>query len=227
MASDVLQTGTLTIKDNNGVNVFVMDFSPKTSHFTTAGTPWDAGAGDPIEDIRAVANEIRKNGRVTPRRCIFGRTALENFLANTKVQTRLDNRRFELGAINAPQTRGFGGIYHGNITAGQYNLELWSYDQQYKDVQTGTITQYIDDDNVIVMGDGRLDLTWGAVPYIGAQDQRVLPYLPGRVNSSQNGIDLFQTAWLEKDNTALTVQVAARPLTIPTAIDTFGCIITS
>jgi hypothetical protein len=226
MASQVLQTGTLTMKDAAGDSVFTMDFSPKTTHFPSSSANWNT-TSDPIEDLRLLANVIRKNGRVSPRRAIFGRQALEYFLDDTKVQARLDLRRYELGNIQKPETRGFGGVYHGTITVGQYVLEIWSYDQQYKDVETGTITQYVDDDLVIIMGDGRLDLTWGAVPYIGAQDSRVLPFLPGRVSSSANGIDLFQTAWLEKDNTALTVQVAARPLTIPTAIDTFGCLDTT
>jgi hypothetical protein len=228
MASDVLQTGTLTMKDAAGDSVFTMDFSPKTAHFPNAATTWDnAGAGDPIEDLRLLCNIIRKNGRVTPRRAIFGQSAMEFMLSNTKVQTRLDNRRMELGYFNAPELRGFGGIFHGLLTVGQYNLELWTYDQQYKDVETAALTQYVDPLKVIVMGDGRLDLTWGGVPYIGAQDSRVLPYLPGRISSSSAGIDLHQTAWLEKDNTSLTVQVAARPLTIPTAIDTFGCLTTT
>jgi hypothetical protein len=228
MASDVLQTGTLTMKDAAGDSVFTMDFSPKTAHFPNAATTWDgAGAGDPIEDLRLLCNVIRKNGRVTPKRAIFGQLAMEYMLSNVKVQTRLDNRRMELGFFNTPTNRGFGGIFHGTLTVGQYVIELWTYDQQYKDVETGALTQYVSDLNVIVMGDGRLDLTWGGVPYIGAQDSRVLPYLPGRVSSSSAGIDLHQTAWLEKDNTSLTVQVAARPLTIPTAIDTFGCLTTT
>lgn len=228
MASQVLQTGILTMIDDGGATVFSMDFKPKTAHFPNAGVTWDGvGAGDPIEDLRLLCNVIRKNGRVTPRRAIFGQLAMEYMLSNAKVQARLDNRRMELGFFNAPVSRGFGGIFHGTLTVGQYVLELWTYDQQFKHVQTGTLTQYVEDLKVIVMGEGRLDLTWGGVPFIGAQDSRVLPFMPGRVSSSAAGIDLHQTAWLEKDNTALTVQVAARPLTIPTAIDTFGCLTTT
>ena len=154
----------------------------------------------------------------------MGRTAYLEFMATTQVLNYADNRRISIVQLDRPEMRGEGAVYHGTLAAGQYRLNLWSYMGRYKDVETGTITEYVDPGKVIVIGKGRLDLTWGGIPTVGSQDPRVLPFLPGRVSSSANGMDLHQTAWIEKDNTALTVQVSARPLTIPTAIDTFGCL---
>jgi len=225
MASQVLQTGALTMKGDDGATRFTMDFSPKTSHFPTAGTSWATSATcTPLDDIESLADTIRTNARKECEDAIFGRVAIQNFLASTQVQTIADNRRFSLVYIEGVADRGGGAKYHGTIVAGQYRLNLWSYTGRYKDVETGTITKYVDDNNVILRAPGRLDLTWGNIPQVGPMDQRLLPYLPSRVASSGNGIDLHYNAWRELDGTGVTVQVAARPLTVPTEIDSFGCL---
>lgn len=36
--------------------------------------------------------------------------------------------------------------------------------------------------------------------------------------------DLHPNAWLEPNGEAITLEVSARPMCIPTAIDTFGCL---
>ena len=46
-ASQILQTGILNLLDDNGNVLYTLDFSPKATHFPTAGTSWDA-AGDPL-----------------------------------------------------------------------------------------------------------------------------------------------------------------------------------
>ena len=224
MASQVLQTGTLTLKDANGDSTFAMDFSPKTAHFPNAAAVWSTISSKGIDDIQSLCNIIYTNGREMPTDLIMGRTAYLEFMALTQVKEYADNRRISIVQLDRPQHRGEGAIYHGTLSAGQYNLNLWTYAGRYKDVETGTITEYVTPGKVIAIGNGRLDLTWGGIPTVGALDARVLPFLPRRVSSSAGGMDLHQTAWIEKDNTALTVQVAARPLTIPTAIDTFGCL---
>ena len=225
MASQVLQTAKLALIDDTGAGTFAVDFKPKAAHFPTTGTSWvTIGSSTPIDDVESLCDVILTNGRSEPENAIFGRTAMMNFMKSTQVQTIADNRRFNLIQLDAPTMRGQGGKYRGTLVAGQYRLNLWTYGGRYKHPQSGVITKYVADDSVIILAPGRLDLTYGAIPTIGPLDPRVLPFLPGRVSSSANGIDLHQTAWIEKDNTALTVQVSARPLTIPTAIDTFGCL---
>jgi len=222
-AAEVLQTGMLTVADQDGNPIVEIDFKPKTAHFADAAGTWAGGAGDPLLDLEARADLIRDNGRVEASRVIMGRSAIRGFLANDDVRALLDNRRIGLGEIGQPQSRGVGGKLHGTISVGQNVLEIWSYTGQYKDPQTGALKRYVDDDKVIVMGDGRLDLTWGGVPYIGTPDQRALSLMPSRVSSSEGGMDIHLNSWVTPDRSTLLVSVAARPLCIPTAIDTFGC----
>ena len=228
MASQVLQTGELTLKNGAGTNVFTMDFHPKATHLVTVGTPWStAASATPLLNIESICNVIYTDGRERPTDLIFGRTAHLEFMRTTEVQGIADNRRYSLVRLDAPSMPGAGGIYHGTLSTGAYNLNIWTYDAKYKDVETGTLTDYVDPGKVIVLNpSSRRDLTWGNIPTIGGRDPRAMPFMPGRVSSSANRIDLHYNAWVENDNTGVTVQVAARPLTIPTAIDAFGCLTT-
>jgi len=228
MAAQVLQTGTLDLIDNSGATTFQMNFSPKTTHFPNSTVDWATSATcTPIDDLEALADVILTNGRSEVENVILGRDALAGFRDSTQVQTLADNRRYNLLMLDPPTMRGTGGKYHGTVAAGQYRMNIWSYTGRYKHPQTGVITPYVDPDSAILIAPGRLDLTWGGIPKIGAVDSRALPFMPNRVASTAGGIDLHQTAWVEKDNSGLTVQVASRPLTIPTAIDTFGCLNTA
>lgn len=226
MAAQALQTGTVTLIDNAGNTTFSMDFHAKTTHYANAGTVWSTSAtAQPLDDIEALCNVITTNGREIPTDIIMGRTAHLEFMQTAQVQGIADNRRFNLVYIDPPSTRGAGGIYHGTLSTGQYRLNIWTYDGRFKHPQTGVITHYVDPGKCIILNpNSRRDLTWGNIPTIGGRDPRALPFLPSRVSSSANGIDLHPYAWVERDGTGLTVQVSARPLVIPTAIDTHGCL---
>jgi len=224
-AASVLQTGKLALVDAAGNPTLTVDFKPNTDHFFTTGTSWATSASClPLDDIESLGDKIRRNGKVEVTDIIFGRVAYMHFVKSAQVQGIADNRRYNLVYLNAPEPRGAGAKYVGTLTAGSLVINMWTYDGQYKDPVSGNIVKYVTEDKVIVLGPGRKDLTWGNIPRIGGMDPRVLPYLPQRVSSSSGGMDLIQTAWLEKDGSGITVQVGARPLCIPTAIDTFGCI---
>lgn len=224
-ASQVLQTGELDLKDASGNTLYSLDFEAKPTHFPGATAAWDASSGvDIIGDLEALADVILTDGKIEAHRLILGRKALLAFLANEKVQKLLDNRRMDLGAVGRPEVRGAGGKYHGHISAGQFTFEIWSYAAGYIDPQTGNFTRYVDDASAIMLGDGRLDLTFGGVPRIGSPDSRALPFLPPRMSNGGRNFDVHPNAWIEPDGESLTLAVSARPMCIPTVIDSFGCI---
>lgn len=225
MASQVLQTGVLTLTDANGVAQYTLDFQPKATHIKTVSTAWavDGTTGDPLGDMTSLAGVVRADGKSEPKRSIFGTSAWARFLANAKVQKALDVRRMEIGSI-APETRGQGATFQGRVWLGNYLHELWTYDGFYKHPQTGVLTPYIHPDKLIMLGDGRLDLTYGAIPILVPPDQRVMPFLPPRIAGVDRGLDLTTNAWVTPDNKHVMVSAGTRPLTIPTAIDTFACL---
>lgn len=221
-ASQVLQTGKVDLKDESGTTLYQLDYQPKSSHFPTAGTAWDQSGADPLGDLRSLGDVIRGNGLHDPDELIFGDDAIDVFLQNDEVKSQLDLRRADRGAIN-PEMRGNGGTFHGTLWIGNYMYNIWSYRGRYKDPQTGASTPYMDKNKVIVKAtEGRLDATFGGMPRIVPVDQRVLPFLPDRMQGDR--MDLWTNAWVTPDGETLYVGAGARPLMIPTAIDTFGCL---
>lgn len=55
-ASQVLQTGVVTLTDMNGNALYTLDYKPKASHFPTAGTSWATATGaQKLADINSLA----------------------------------------------------------------------------------------------------------------------------------------------------------------------------
>lgn len=223
MASQVLQTGTLSLTDATGAVLYTLNFQPKATHMATVSTTWatNGSAGDPLADLAALATVVRRDGKKEPKKLIFGESAFQRFLANAKVIQALEVRRLETAQI-APVSRGEGATFQGWVWIGHYRFEIWTYDGFYRHPQTGNLTPYVGTDNVIMHGDGRLDLTFGGIPILVPPDQRVLPFLPPRISSEGRGLDLTTNAWVTPDGKHVMVSAGTRPLTIPTAIDTFA-----
>lgn len=231
-ASQVMQTGIVTLTDSNGTALYTLDYKPKAAHFPTAGTSWgSATVSQKISDLNSLSNVIRGNGLTKPDQLIFGETAWENLLQTSGFQdVRFDSRRADVGTITPSRSIGEGGIFHGTIDIGNYKFDLFTYDGRYKDPQSGVSTQLMAPGKVIVRSSGgRMDATFGAIPNIGAllgASGRLIPELPPRISSAANGMDLFTNVWMSTDGEQLFGGVGARPLMIPTALNTYGCLTT-
>ena len=221
-ASQVLQAGMVSLVNSAGDVQYEIDYTPKASHFDTVSNPWSGGSGDPIADLAGLGYTVHEDGRGNPNRLIFGRMAWQNFVSDSGVLQKLDNRRINNGALNPPSNRG-GGVYHGDLTIGPWVVECWTYSGQYKDPVSGLITRFIEDDKVVMLSDNtRLDALFGALPYVARPEQRVMPFMPDRMEAG--GVDMTTNAWIEPDNSALNLSVGTRPLFVPVAIDTFGAL---
>ena len=226
MAAQVLQTGTITLIDNNGVALYTLDFQPKSSHFPTASVPWISGSATPMADIKTLAEQIRIDGLSDPDTLIFGENAFEFFIEDAQVQQRLgkDQVRISMGEV-VPSVRGQGATYMGTIWINSYRFDMWTYKGRYNHPQTSVSTLYLDPDKIIVMdSNARLDATFGGVPMLVPPDARVLPYLPGRISNQSGSVDIFSNAWIEPNGKVLNIGADSRPLMVPTAIDRFGCL---
>ena len=230
-ASQVLQTGIVTLVDENGVTLYSLDYKPKATHFPTAGIAWGLATSVPLDDLNALALVIRKDGLRSADELIFGSAAWNAFVQDDSVKALLDNRRMDLGAVVPQEKRDNGGTYKGWIQIGNYRFDMWTYDGMYNHPQTGAKTEFIDPGNVVMRdSSGRLDATFGAIPNIGKllgeMGPNLLPELPGRISNAAGGMDLHANAWLSENGEQLFGGVGARPLMIPTAIDTYGCLTT-
>lgn len=230
-ASQVLQTGTITLIDATGTALYTLDYKPKATHFPTAGTAWNAGGADILGDLLSLINVIRDDGLANPDQLLMGENAFEAAVKDAAFKDRFETRRIDLGTIAPMVMRGDGGNFRGVVEIGNYRLDIWTYGGKYNHPQTGAKTSFIDPAKVVVRASsGRLDLTFGAIPNIGLllgeTGSNLLPELPSRLANAEGGMDLFTNAWLSTNGKQLFGSAGARPLCIPTAIDTYGCIAT-
>ena len=229
-ASQVLQTGIVTLTDSAGNALYTLDFKPKATHFPTAGVSWATATGaQKLANLNSLAEVIRDDGLDDPDQLIMGVDAFENFISDTAVQARFDIRRIDMGTIAPMQMQGNGGNFRGIVEIGNYRYDVWTYGGRYKDPQTGNKTPFVDPGKIIMRSSaGRLDATFGAIPNIGSLigggSSNLLPELPGRISNAAGGMDLFTNSWLSNDGEQLFGGVGTRPLMIPTAIDTYGCL---
>jgi hypothetical protein len=224
-ASQILQTGILTLTNSAGDTVYTLDFQPKATHFPTTGTSWSTIAtADPLGDLESLAGVIRADGKVDPDMLIMGDVALRNFLRNADVQAVLDNRRIEIGELR-PEMRDSGATFYGHVWAGTYRFEIWTYPDTYKDPQTGSPTKYIDADKVVMLSSRtRLDMTAARVPLPLGPDPRVAGLLPGRMTSRPAGFDVTPNVYATPNGKQIMGELESRPLLIPVQIDGFGCL---
>lgn len=228
-ASQIMQTGVVTLTDSGGSALYTLDFKPKSAHFPTAGVSWaSATLAQKLADLTSLCDVIRGNGLMDPDELDVGIDAWENLLGTTGFLDRFDARRADLGTITSMERRGGGGIYRGVLELGNYKLDVFTYDGRYKHPQTGVSTPYLDPGKIVVRSSmARMDATFGNIPNIGSllgATGRLIPELPSRLSSAEAGMDLFTNVWMSADGEQLFGGVGARPLMIPTAIDSYGCL---
>jgi len=224
-AVQVLTLGVVTLTDGTGAPIYSVDWKPKTTHFPTSTIGWDQPLSTKLNDLRVLANTIRADGLSNPNMLIFGESALELFISDDAVQKRWDVERMARDALVTPERRGSGGIYHGTVTIGHQRYDMWSYASRYKDPVTGASVPYMPDDKVIMASsEATLNATFGGIPRIGPPDPRVPGALTSRITIPEQMVDIQMNAWFSEDGETMNVQAGTRPLMVPTAIDTYGCL---
>lgn len=224
-ASQILTTGAIDLKNAGNVTVYAESFGAKPAHFFNSGVAW-SGAADPLADITAACDLVNNDSLEPAVQCIMGAGSLEAALAITSFRQRFeaDTGRFNVGNISpSMEDAQRGGQRVGAIYIGGNWLEVWTYNGAYKNPVGGTMTKYVPNDKVIVRAAARMDATFGGIPTFGS-DGRAARFIPGRIINSQAMTDIQMNAWISPDGSVLNIGLGARPLMIPTAIDSFACI---
>ena len=227
-ASQILQTGQLTLTNSSGDTVYDLDFKPKATHFPTVGTAWSSAATcTPIDDLQALGNVIRSDGKVNPNRLTFGESAFSEFMASDQVKAHLDNRRIEFGFVD-PAMEDSGAVNQGRIWIGSYAYDMWTYPEEYTSPETGNPVKYIGNDKVVMdSSNTRFDMTSARVPLPLGPDPRVAGLLPGRMSSREQSFDVTPNVYTTPNGKQIMGELESRPLLIPVQIDGFGCLTTT
>lgn len=223
-ASQVLQTGKLTLTDDAGNEAYVLDFNAKNTHIANASTMWDQAGADPIKDLNTLADAIRADGLVDPKNIIFGAKAWDLFIQNTKVQNAVKKDGLGLGILS-PRLVNKGGKYMGYLESGAYRYDLWVYNGRYQNFNNSTSNKFVDDNKVIMLADVEdLDfrLVYGGVPSLGMIEP-FASVIPDTV-IYQGGMKVHNKVYNNDDKDTTIAQATTRPICIPVSIDRFGCL---
>jgi len=226
-ASQVLQKGTLTLTDENGLATYELDFKPKATHFPTVAVSWSDPSADPIADIRNLSDVIHADGYCDISQLIFGRTAWDSFYRNTWVQDNLRQDYLGMGALN-PALKGKGAKYMGYIEIGAYRYDLWIYNAIYTPWGTSDIKNYIDNDKVIFLPDqSALDFRryFGGIPTI--KTDPVFDPLFGNKINIDNEYDMRARVYFDEPRETYIGELKSRPFMCPVSIDRYGCLTTT
>ncbi len=188
-----------------GINI---DFKRKAGSLVDSGVYW-ATNNDLFAQIQAGCTWLRQNGKTEGFifNMIVGETAISHLMANTVFLGRQDLFNMKLDAIAPPQRNSVGGVYHGTLTAGPYQVAVWSYPEYY-DNTAGVQTPYIDPKKYILMPQKpKFKMGFAAVP------QLLKPGQPVRTG------EFVISEYTDEKAKTHEIHVESAGLPIPTAVD--------
>ena len=210
LCAQVLQTGIIEITSDANI-----DFNRKAASIVDLGAGsgggYFAANSDVFAQLQTGCEFLRKVGKFGSFEfvAVFGATAWNHFLANTKFLARQDLLNLRLDAVQMPVLNTTGGLFNGSITAGSYRVQLWTYPEFY-DNASGVSTPYIDDENVILIPPRpRFKFAHGIVPQLVDEPGGMAP---------QTGEWLYGE-YLDKRKAKHDFDVQTAGMPVPTAID--------
>lgn len=211
--AQVLESGIVVLKNGDSI-----DYKRKGASMKTVGTPWaTTGSADPYNDIVTGMNFLRGDGQssATTINAIFGATALANFLANEKVEKDLNVRRMDRVNIVMPQFEGATGmVYHGQFGAGDFTINIWTYNEEYLDPADNTTkAKYINPEHVILVPEDFVGETaFATTPIVRGNSES--GYYVTNVEGEYTIYDI-----IDQIKAAWEVILQSAPLVIPVTID--------
>lgn len=216
--AEVLQTGTITLL--NGDNI---DFRRKPASMvdvvTDGGAYWNnKTTATPLKDLAKGGKFLRNVGTATGNVLNYiGRSETIAALFETdEFKNFADFRHIERMNIGMPEFNDSTGFtFNGQFAAGDFRINLWSYDEIYEDAN-GVDQYYLEDGNVILMP-------------VNFQGKTVFGALPGMADSTIGGSATKIPAAIEADylirpfyderTISSGMKMSSAPIVLPITID--------
>lgn len=223
-AAQALSTGTITLINNDS-----LDFKMKATHKAAPSVAWSNASGVPLDDMAGYATLNRKDGQTNTTDAIFGETARNLLFNNAQFKTRaaeqwekIDNMSFRPPMMNSQ-----GATFHGRLTIGDWNINVWSYPQFYL-VPTGfglanegTQVPYWPKDYVWLGNkDSRFDLYFAGIAKLVTADPRLASIGISQIPQTMRG-DFHIYGAVDAMGENVKYGVKSAPLCVPTDIDSF------
>lgn len=214
--ADVLQTGIVTLKNGDSIN-----FGRKSASMVdlnTAGDYWSVSTSTPALDLAKAMKFLREEGNASGStiNVIMRTDAMNAFLGNESIKTILESRRMDRAKIDMPQFNEASGMaFHGQVAAGDFTVNLWTYNEKYTNA-SGETTYYLSRENVVVLpSDFEGKTVFGGLPYmrqasIGGENVKI---------PAVKEADFLLRAYDDEKTISSTLELTSAPLVIPFTID--------
>jgi hypothetical protein len=225
-AAQILQTGTITLTDENGIQTYILDLKAKASHFPTAAIPWGTTDYDPIKDIDALADVVRNDGQCDVVNVIFGDWSWDKFIKNGWVQENLKQDNLNLGALD-PQIVGKGAKRMGFINSGSNRYDLYIYSGRYNPWKSTVVKKYLAGNKVILLphtSDLDFRRYFGGIPTVISNP--ISEEIFGGTIPVEGEYNFRPRIYPDEKLNVWTGEIKSRPLCLPVSIDRFGCLTT-
>jgi hypothetical protein len=217
--SQILQTGTVTVVNGDSIN-----FNRKAASLVayTAGNNFADNAVNPYSVLEAGCTFLRQSGKAAGStfNAIMGESAWGAFLTNSIVINRNKLMAWPLDQLTAATRGATGYSYHGQVDAGSYRVNIFTYPEFYDTVATGdvrTSNPYIDAKKVIMIPENpRFKLGFAAVPQLlrsgtGMMEDAELAPLQAS--------PYVVADYIDPRNTTHIFDIKSAGVAIPTAVD--------
>lgn len=203
--AQVLEDGIVTL--NSGENI---DFKRKADSMVDlgAGNYWTS-AVNPIEDIEAGCQFLRQVGKAQGNvfNMILGTDAKAALYDNTDLKETANLRRIDNVDLRMPQRNQVGGTSHGQISAGDYTVRIWTYPEYY-DNDSDVSTAYMNSKKVVLIPENPKFIRGFAA----------VPQLIDEATTTTKGAFLVQE-YKDRRKKTIDYEISSAPLAIPVAVD--------
>lgn len=207
--ADVLQTGIVTLTEGDSV-----DYQRKAASIVDVGAAeyWTAAAANPfkaLEDgmtfLRDVGNSNGSTANVFMRREPFNA-----LMANAKFKEQADFRKIDRLNVDMPKMDNASGMaFQGQVAAGDFTLNIWTYNQGYQLTEGGAMNYYLSGDLfVMVPDDFQAKTVFGAIPALNSGG---MPYA--------KETEYYSRAYTDQRTMSRYFEISSAPLVMPITVD--------
>lgn len=117
-----------------------------------SGTYWNTDSINPFDQIADGCAWLRTEGMVDGARflCLCGESVLKTLQNNAIYKDRTSQLSNQLNTLVRPSRAPGGATFHGTLSCGDYEVELWTYPQYYKP-STGNKRQYLEPKKISII----------------------------------------------------------------------------
>ena len=190
----------------------VINYARKAGSFVTlTGSDLWLNNGNVFNQIQAWCEWLRQNGLVTSMDfdLLVGSTAIQHFSANTVVTNRQNLYHYQPDELTKPKTSTQGSTFLGQISAGPYRVNIWTYPEYYQIPGSGVKSQYLNPKKVVLLPAAGTEFIMG----YAATPQLIEPGQPIKTG------EFIVSEFVDQDKKTHEIRVESCPLPVPVTID--------